>query len=111
MAIDEAIGEAGKEFGKEAGKSGAAVLGAIKERAIDLLADRALADGSAFADFLSQASNSLSEVKTILYRQPRPLDSFYEPARIQISGDMMPGIARLLRRVPDEDFFGILPSG
>ena len=72
------------ETGKTAGAGIADKVGNVLSRAANIPIDKAIANRSAFTDYLQNACASISRAKTILYRQPTSIESFFEPIDIAV---------------------------
>lgn len=77
------------ETGKSAGAGIADKVGDVLSRAASIPVDKAIANRSAFADYLQNACASISRAKTILYRQPTSIESFFEPIDIVVRGNRL----------------------
>lgn len=72
------------EAGKAAGKSAYDKVGKALSHAVSIPVDKAIANGSAFTNYLQNACASISHAKTILYHQPTSIESFFEPMTIVV---------------------------
>lgn len=88
MTIDPIASAAVKaltsEAGKQAGASFVGKMGEMASRVGNMPVDKAIANRSAFAAYLQNACASISRAKTILYRQPASIESFFEPITVTV---------------------------
>ena len=97
-------GAAANAAGGELGKAAVDMIqGGIKSLIRDRPAREAIESGVAFERYLERACEELSLVKTILYRQPRDLMSFYEPATIVVQEDVECGLSPQATLVVDAE--------
>jgi len=88
MCVDPLLSTAGKALVNESGKAAATQIPGIISKAADwvnnMTVDEAIADRSAFSDYLQNAQAKISKTKTILYSQPTSIESFFEPIDIVV---------------------------